>query len=84
MNAMKSRGIALKNAALTRSRKAVVGTVAALGTVAANMSHAIDDTAITTAQTAAETSVDLTVTGMIQIVAIIVGVSLVVALLKRV
>lgn len=84
MNTMKARGIALKNAALTRTRKIVVGTSAVVGAVAANMSHAIDDAAITAAQTAAETSVELTVTGMIQIVAIIVGVGLVVNLLKRV
>lgn len=62
--------------------------VAAVGTAGAALvsagANAIDDAAITAAQEAAETSVDLTATGMIQIVAIIVGVSLVVALLKRV
>ncbi|HSX83962.1 MAG TPA: hypothetical protein VLE50_01090 [Cellvibrio sp.] len=83
MNAMKQRGIALKNAALTRSRKVMVGTVAALGTVAANMSHAVDDAAITAAYTSANTSVDLTTTGMIQLVAIVVGIGLIVGLLKK-
>lgn len=68
--------------ALLRSRGVkVVAAVAALGASAA---HAIDDTAITAAQTAAENSVELTSTGMIQIVAIIVGVGLVVSLLKKV
>lgn len=56
-------------------------TAAALG---ASVANAIDDTAITAAQTAAENSVELTSTGMIQIVAIIVGVGLVVSLLKKV
>lgn len=51
--------------------------------MAASAAHAIDDAAITAAQTAAETSVQLTSTGMIQIVAVIVGVGLVVSLLKR-
>lgn len=55
-------------------------TVAAFATTAA---HAIDDTAIEAAQTAAQTSVQLTATGMIQIVAVVVGVGLVVSLLKR-
>jgi hypothetical protein len=65
-----------------RSRAVKVGvSVAAL---AASAAHAIDDTAITAAQTAAENSVELTSTGMIQIVAIIVGVGLVVSLLKKV
>ena len=56
-------------------------TAAALG---ASVAHAIDDTAITAAQEAAEASVQLTSTGMIQIVAVIVGVGLVVSLLKKV
>lgn len=59
----------------------VVAAVVALGASAA---HAIDDTAITAAQEAAETSVQLTATGMIQIVAVVVGVGLVVSLLKKV
>lgn len=59
----------------------VATTAAALGT---SVAHAIDDTAITAAQTSAENSVELTSTGMIQIVAIIVGVGLVVSLLKKV
>jgi len=68
--------------ALLRSRAVKVGVaVAAMG---ASLAHAIDDTAITAAQTAAENSVELTSTGMIQIVAIIVGVGLVVSLLKKV
>ncbi len=58
-----------------------VTTAAALATSAA---HAINDEAITAAQEAAESSVELTSTGMIQIVAIIVGVGLVVSLLKKV
>lgn len=84
MNAMKQRGIALKNAALARSRKVMVGTVSAVGTVAANMSHAIDDAAITAAQEAGKASVELTTTGMIQIVAVVVAVGIVIGLLKRV
>lgn len=68
--------------ALIRSRVAKAG-VALAATVAAT-AHAIDDTAITAAQTSAENSVELTSTGMIQIVAIIVGVGLVVSLLKKV
>lgn len=68
--------------ALLRSRGVkVVAAVAALGASAA---HAIDDAAITAAQGAAETSVDLTSTGLIQIVAIIVGVGIVISLLKKV
>lgn len=59
----------------------VVAVIAALGASAA---HAVDDAAITAAQEAAETSVQLTATGMIQIVAVIVGVGLVVSLLKKV
>lgn len=68
--------------ALLRSRGAKV--VVAVAALAASAAHAIDDTAITAAQTAAENSVELTSTGMIQIVAIIVGVGLVVSLLKKV
>lgn len=56
-------------------------TAIALGS---SVAHAIDDAAITAAQTSAETSVELTTTGMIQIVAVIVGVGLVVSLLKKV
>jgi len=72
--------------ALLRSKGAkLVGKgVAVVTAVAASAAHAIDDTAITAAQTAAENSVELTSTGMIQIVAIIVGVGLVVSLLKKV
>lgn len=72
--------------AVLRSKgvKVVSAVVASAGAFVAGTAHAIDDAAITAAQTAAETSVDLTATGMIQIVAIIVGVSLVVSLLKRV
>ncbi len=67
---------------LARSRAVKVGV--AVAALAASAAHAIDDAAITAAQTSAETSVDLTSTGMIQIVAIIVGVGLVVSLLKKV
>jgi co-chaperonin GroES (HSP10) len=83
MNAMKQRGIALKNAALARSRKAVVAAVAAGSALTASMSHAVDDAAITAAYTGANTSVELTTTGMIQLVAIVVGIGLIVGLLKR-
>jgi hypothetical protein len=73
----------MKNAfTLARSRAVKVGV--AVSALAASAAHAIDDTAITAAQTAAENSVELTSTGMIQIVAIIVGVGLVVSLLKKV
>lgn len=65
-------------------RSRVVKMGVAVGALAASAAHAIDDTAITAAQTAAENSVELTSTGMIQIVAIIVGVGLVVSLLKKV
>jgi hypothetical protein len=68
--------------ALLRSRGVKFGV--AVAALAASAAHAIDDTAITAAQTAAENSVELTSTGMIQIVAIIVGVGLVVSLLKKV
>lgn len=40
--------------------------------------------AVTAAQTAGEASVELTTTGMIQIVALVVGVGLIIGLLKRV
>ncbi len=59
----------------------IAAAVAALGASAA---HAIDDATITAAQEAAETSVQLTAGGMIQIVAIVVGIGLVVSLLKKV
>lgn len=42
------------------------------------------EAAVTAAQTAGKSSVELTTTGMIQIVALVVGVGLVVSLLKRV
>lgn len=68
--------------AVLRSRAVKVGVaVAALATSAA---HAIDDATINAAQTAAESSVELTTTGLIQIVAIIVGVGIVISLLKKV
>lgn len=65
-----------------RSKAVKVGV--AVAAMAATAAHAIDDAAITAAQGAAETSVELTTTGMIQIVAVVVGVGLVVSLLKRV
>lgn len=67
---------------ILRSRAFKVGV--AVAALAASAAHAIDDAAITAAQTAAETSVDLTSTGLIQIVAIIVGVGIVISLLKKV
>lgn len=68
--------------AVLRSKGAKVGV--AVSALAASAAHAVDDAAITAAQTAAQNSVELTSTGMIQIVAIIVGVGLVVSLLKKV
>lgn len=67
-----------------RFKKVAVGVVAAGSALAANVSMAIDDAAITAAQTAGQASVELTTTGMIQIVAVVVAVGLVIGLLKRV
>jgi hypothetical protein len=68
----------------TRGVKLVGKGVAVVTAVAASAAHAVDDAAITTAQTAATNSVELTSTGLIQIVAVIVGVGLVISLLKKV
>lgn len=74
------------NFSVLRSKvgKALTVGATAAAALATSAAHAVDDTAITAAQTAAKTSVDLTSTGMIQIVAVIVGVGLVVSLLKKV
>lgn len=68
--------------ALLRSRAVKVGI--AVAAMAASVAHAVDDAAITAAQTSAKSSVELTSTGLIQIVAIIVGVGIVISLLKKV
>lgn len=72
--------------AVLRSKGVKFGAAvaASAAAMASSVAHAIDDAAITAAQGAAETSVQLTTTGMIQIVAVVVGVGLVVSLLKRV
>lgn len=72
------------NALTSKVKKAVAPLVVLGAALASNVSNAIDNTAITTAQTAATASVELTTVGMIQIVAVIVGVGLVVSLLKKV
>lgn len=72
--------------AVLRSKvgKALTVGATAAAALATSAAHAIDEAAITAAQTSAKSSVELTSTGMIQIVAIIVGVGLVVSLLKKV
>lgn len=56
----------------------------AASALASSAAFAIDDKAITAAQTAGQTSVQLTTTGMIQIVAVVVAVGLVISLLRKV
>lgn len=72
--------------AVLRSKgvKLVSCVVAGASMLVAAGAHAMDDAAITAAQTAGKTSVELTATGLIQIVAVIVAVGLVIGLLKKV
>lgn len=71
-NALKSK---MKNLS-----RAALASAAAVGS---SMALAIDDTVVTAAQTAAETSVTNASNGLIGIVAIIVGIGMVIALLRK-
>lgn len=64
--------------------KALKTTFLIASTFSANAAMALDDTAVEAAQSAAETSVNLAVVGLIAIVAVITGVSAVIMLLKKI
>jgi len=68
----------------SRGVKAAVITAALVAAPAVFADAAAVQAAITAAQTDGQASVELTTTGMIQIVALIVGVGLIIGLLKRV
>lgn len=72
--------------AILRSQGAKLVLVTAACAVAPSVfaDAAAVQAAVTAAQTAGEASVELTTTGMIQIVALVVGVGLIIGLLKRV
>lgn len=67
---------------ITRS-KIVLAAASAFSTFTANTALAVDDAAVAAAQTAGQTSVEAAAVGLIAIVAVIVGITMVINLLKK-
>lgn len=64
--------------------KVVAAASASYAAFSASVANAIDDSAITAAQAAGKASLELTTTGMIQIVAVVVAVGIVIAMLRKI